>query len=135
MTTTELIEKIGKARRPSRDLDASIALAFGWQKVKSDGIVPEYGQDETGCRWRPPYKGRAYGLPPFTKEIDAAVRLCEKALPGWRWAVEKRSGGMTLAWVTEKDDSPSIPAMHKVPVLSLVLAILKAKQVREDSQA
>lgn len=81
-----------------------------------------------------PERGQA-GLKPraYLTSVDAAIALTSSTLPGWRYAVERRAAGMCLAWVSEEDDAPCIPAMHRDTAIALVLATLRALQQKGSS--
>lgn len=69
--------------------------------------------------------------PRYTSSIDAAVALCERVLPGWKWAVRNCSGGPTAS-VHHGSETPNVwnktkAARSSTPALAFCAAILRAK--------
>lgn len=68
MTIDELITKLEKADGPSRELDAEIARAVGYD-VRTDRAMP-------GRFFFEPVKGESWkDVPPYVSSIDAALTL------------------------------------------------------------
>lgn len=128
---SSLIARLEKAEGSDGQLDADVAEASrivpaGYERAIVHGKAQPYF-------WHREDRKAAYWSMPVTSSIDAAVSLAERVLPRWRYAIERRAGGMCLAWVTEEDDAPCIPAMHPHSALALVLATLRALQQKGSS--
>lgn len=117
-----LIERLEKAIGPDRELDWRIAEKFD---------IPE--RWPTSALWPPFMPKSKYdkSIPAYSASIDAAVALVERVLPGWTWTLDSGSSTATL-W--EQDSAPE--HLHQVrgatPSLALCLAILRAKEDRDD---
>jgi hypothetical protein len=112
-----LIARITAATEPSRELDAEIALAFGWLKQPDpSGFVDFYWTRRNGS-------GDFAEPPGFTISIDSALTLVK---PGIRWALsmwEDHAGfetGLGMA-----GDPGCFYAVHKLAPLAIVLAALR----------
>lgn len=75
-----------------------------------------------------------YGVPPYAKlltSLDAALALCERVLPGWRWGVHCHPSiaGQFRVALTKPSPLRPIPiiADHCAPALAFCLAILRAR--------
>lgn len=115
--TADLITRLESADGPSRELDADIARAIGWECVVRD---PE-AQGKYVC-WRKHYRsGEWIMLPRYTASIDAALTLVPE---GWDWAIFHTNGGLTIhAWCGDKIDH-----FGDTPALALCIAALRAHQ-------
>jgi hypothetical protein len=68
----ELATRCEKATGPDREIDAAIALAFGWKEVKQAGI---------SARWfAPQCYSFDYAPPQFTASLDAITSLIEREM-------------------------------------------------------
>lgn len=68
------------AKTPGIELDAAVALAFGWT-IYDDGMGVMQ-------RWRDPDSKIGAGLPPpFTTSLDAGLALAERMRPGEWWTL------------------------------------------------
>jgi hypothetical protein len=118
MTREELIVALEKAERPSRKLDAEVALVVGWKVVVGDTWMGPHGE---------------IAVPEYTTSIDAALTLVPE---GWRWAVGDKDDRTDVPWAqvfrtdletgelvmfAEDDCYPATPA------LALCIAALKAR--------
>jgi hypothetical protein len=68
-TTASLVERIERAAGPSRELDADIARAVGWQDVHGSPL------DDGFMGGRPPGGSNWLHVPGFSGSIDAALSL------------------------------------------------------------
>lgn len=92
---TDLIKAIREAKEGSRELDAALHYVLGPRprpiKREGDAYYAFYQiADEPEPRWHHVFEDRgtaAWGYPPVTTSLDAAVALCERVLPGWWWRV------------------------------------------------
>ena len=129
MRRAEIIERLEKAEGFDRDIDADIYIEFNIPAERV-GRLDRLG----GCvGWWPkdaPYES-AVDVPRYTASLDAAIALVERTLPGWRFAIERRANGMTLAWLTEEDDAPCIPAMHSKDCHALLISLFRALEAKE----
>jgi hypothetical protein len=109
-TLSELAERVEAAQGPDRELDWLIATATG----------SRIGEHEKFLAFH------------YTKELDAAVALCERVLPGTAYQVTKKLNGKCYALVQKKaakgvcfewwSESRDVP----IPALALVAATLRA---------
>ncbi len=66
--------------------------------------------------------------------IDAAVKLLEEVLPGWKWMIYSYGGAVAY------EEHPDYPTIMKnkgegkapTPAAALVAAILRAKEAQDD---
>lgn len=70
-------------------------------------------------------------IPSFTASIDAAVALAERVLPGWLPSISKSI--QRRYWYVELSRVgygcvKDVDAVHDIPAIALVIAILRAKQ-------
>lgn len=79
--TNDLLERVGAATGPDREIDAEIA----WACLEEDwSSGPERAVSEPFAHIKM--------LPEYTASLDAALALVERVLPGWLPSVEKRRG-------------------------------------------
>lgn len=114
MTLKDLLHELEKAKGPSRQLDKRLA-----QLVAIDAIEG-WRIDPYGCTDKP------Y----FTQSIDAAVALCEQALPGL--LCEVCNIGYATIWSVSphpanRAQNGSYWEPRATPALALCTAIVKAK--------
>lgn len=144
MTTTELIAALEKADAPSRELDAEIAVAFGWGR-QSSHYLNINGATESHTLWlRPGSTSKDLGelidemreagatnalmpdsLPPrYTSSIDAALSLVPE---GWRFVrfEHPRSDEPCLAALVAPDGFAKGKA--QTPAIAIVIACLRAQ--------
>lgn len=68
--------------------------------------------------------------PEVTASIDAAVALCERVLPGWKWSLQNSgvlSDSSGYAMVAPDAEATTIIAEAATPPLAHLAAILRAK--------
>ena len=110
MTIQELLERVGNADGPDRELDAALFVAL----VVNPRQVPAY-----------------------SASVDAALALVEEKLPGWKWAIAKESdgfGGMEYEaelfgpQYSSREQNPATFAVHLglTAPLAPIAALLKA---------
>lgn len=121
---TDLISRLKTATGPSRELDAEIALACGWQHDHAMAYGGEFWQSPTGQICPQP--------PQFTKYIDVARTLVDNGLIvrliiGYAATVASILTGSILSPDTKEWEGIS----YATPAIALVIACLKA---REDSK-
>lgn len=78
MTIPEIITALCKATKPSRDLDAEIALCVG-------AIPPDYTRRGDFATWWDDHTGFYWESPFYTDSIDVALTLVPKV---WDWVVD-----------------------------------------------
>ena len=112
---TALLTRLTTATAGSRELDAEVAMALGWQKV--------------GTLWWSPYRadgsssGRV-GSPPFTTSLDPAFAEVERR--GLSIDVWVSLSGMASCciWRTEDETAPDYTAA--TPALAACAALIAA---------
>jgi hypothetical protein len=120
-----LIDRLAKLDGPDREVDAEIALQNGWSVFPGDNwIGPE----------------AEIVVPDYTRSVDAAIALAERALPGWRvenlceWEDETlRSRGPWTCDLRKNGENFFSPLKGKcghapTPAIALCIAILRAKE-------
>lgn len=140
MTLEDLIDALGKATGPDRELDTKIWLltTSGATRrtqhiVSSTGAWPTYDIDETRDA-----TGALIIVPAVTASIDAAVTLVEQVRPDWRienlceWDHERlRDRGPWMCDLVERGKDcltgKSAKCAHApTPAIALVLATLRS---------
>lgn len=140
-----LLARVEAAEEPDRYIDCWLACAL-------DGFFPvpkqwPVGLHDNAMTWRMDfcrYEGGGLVSPGYggdqmvrrySASLDAALALCELALPGWRWIIDsngRRDGvdlGKPLASVFTDQYDPDAPfhdAAAPSPALALLAAMLKA---------
>lgn len=125
-----LIARLEAAEVGSRELDAEIARAMGWEvhNARRNGLwVVPFGEHDT-CD-----PEAMFALGNYTTSLDAALALAERVLDGWRWSVQQLGpnyeASLTLPnGVFLLSSDTEVYAIGKNPALALCIAILKAKQ-------
>ncbi|OWV62534.1 hypothetical protein ATY75_11955 [Rhizobium sp. N122] len=136
MSIAEIIESLEKASGPSRYLDKDIHIIVG---------LAEPGAENYG-----PYLYRKMACPRYTESVDAAIALCEAALPGAK--ISLFVNHLTSA----KDESGARATVHrkkgpkcpytgirwpacqgecfhsKTAPLAICIALLKAKEAEDE---
>jgi hypothetical protein len=137
-----LIERLEKATGPDRTLDCCIAVdADGFFEVAPqwDGGPVGYGyiDKSDGARIEPGHGGDQL-VPRYTRSIDAALALTERAVP---WAnchgYDKDNGGFT-AYVSRnhvpRNEAQFYEAQHKTSLpLAILIATLRALLSQEKA--
>jgi hypothetical protein len=102
---SELRERLENAEKPSRDLDVQIYRAIVLQN--------NYAVD---------FKA-------FTKSLDAAIALVERALPGWEWDIgtyaDCHRKGYFASLVEDGFEEDGEQVFGATPALALCVALLK----------
>jgi hypothetical protein len=117
--TDSLLSRLQSLTAPSREVDAEIALANGWQTTFARTV------------WMNPDKHLDHDPPRYTESLDAALMLAPEAMT---WTVSKwfnHSGdGDTAYYWADLHCAPDEhwSAHHKLPSVSLLIAIMKAKK-------
>lgn len=123
--TESLISRLEALTEPSREIDAEIALAFGWAHIC----------DQAGFWWEAPGNSEDCHIAPprFTDSIDAALTLVPEG-----WALHILHGGRkeangTQPWAAtlsiNGDAQTSVDAEHvSSAAMALLIAIMKAKE-------
>jgi hypothetical protein len=136
-----LLARLRAAAGPDRKLDLEVARVGGWY-----GIV----QEKTGV-WRgfapgEPRRTRRY-VPGFTADLDAALALVERVLPGWFVGIQQNYIGnppRVQPWsVTldhyqgavhrqvEGNDAPTAPLAVLIALLSALNAVSPSNTEQE----
>lgn len=123
---SDLLARVEAATGPDRELDDSLALASGWHPP---GVDPRlFSNPDT-------HRLYAHHAPAFTASLDAALALCERVLPGWRWTLDSESNREGVprgkpgasVYIDQYDpDAPFHSAEAPTPALALLAAMLKA---------
>ncbi|WP_298700967.1 hypothetical protein [uncultured Brevundimonas sp.] len=126
-----LIARLEAAEAGSRELDAAIPRALGWDvhNARRNGLwVVPFGEYDT-CD-----PDDMFELGEFTTSLDAALALAERVLPGWAWMVrhwpEDQGNGIAgwTAYVRATDcELVGSGPVFSTPALALVIATLRAK--------
>lgn len=125
MTAPSLLSRLRAAAGPSRELDAEVARACGWEVRTED------------CIWwdvevRAPGSADVVELPRFTDDLNAAVSLVPE---GHSWAVECHHDHGSYAVVQPDLDGEELAGEHvrgagvATPALALCMAALAARGV------
>lgn len=115
----EILARVEKATGPDREIDAALAIVFGW--------THEVNIEEDFECWRDT-NGKAAYLPRLTDSIDAITRLIERQLPGWHIA-SGTVGEQDTPWacLTEPDgEFRDFAAHHVSEALARTEALLRA---------
>lgn len=130
------LAEVEGAAGPSRELDARIALHFGWTRERDREVFAPH--HEPPWAWTDPDgfscgHVRDEGAPvALTSSIDAALALVERVLPGWGWGVFVR-GGLVQADVCKTSPLRPMPIVAKgcaTPALAILSALLRALDAR-----
>lgn len=135
MGSADLIECLEKLTGPSREVDADIYEALGYEvKRKPERIVTTWRAgwskswayfDMSTRRW--------IAMGRLTHSLDAIVALIEQKLPGWIWDVTSTR----TAWLMDPENNfvpeakPSLKAAEWRPAthaIAMCLALLKAME-------
>jgi hypothetical protein len=121
-TLIALSERVQAATGADRELDADIFEAFG--------PIDEIHLRSWCKAGRPSRPRRSYieaWALEYTKSIDEAAALLNRALPGWKWMASTCSGGPTASVHHEREGSSSFWKFTKVARAPTVpLALLSA---------
>ena len=90
-----------------------------------------------------PPKGGWYDedfIPEYTDDIDAALALVAKVLPGWEWLVRRKGGDSYFANIHAPDVIPNeggecFPAIAASPALAILAALLAALIAQSEEAA
>jgi len=118
--TLDLIERLREAAGGNRELDAALALHFGWM-IYDDGMG-------VMDRWEDPDGKVGAGVPPpFSSSLDAALELVHRVLPGQATAVGDMAfdpPGKPWACIWTKGGSPKFHGEAPTAPLALLLALM-----------
>jgi len=131
----ELLERVRKAEGPDRELDAELAICFGWQYRSRKGRGREWLDDSFGSveTWvRQP--------PAFTASLDAITALIERELPGQAWTLGKNVHyhywQCTFIALDENGNPFGLASSHAAatPEIAMVAAFLSAKAALAEAR-
>jgi hypothetical protein len=147
---TALIERLENAEGPSRELDASIAVAIGWKLPQPMGEAKPYLKMPTkadGCAvgtyWLMQRSGASLRTAPkFTESIDPAMTLVPE---GWDWNLSSNNvacicrdyaDAFAPVFWSQKFEPPRVSWDKRIgtvatPALALSIAALRARQAME----
>lgn len=126
-TLPELLEALESATEPSRELDDDLRKLF----------LPDFEKRCwcTGACMK--LHGVCVAVPKYTSSLDAAVSLCEAALPAWTaWEIRSRANKTRFhAEVSRVVDGEEeyIAASHPNPALALCTAICRAVMATQEN--
>jgi len=132
---SELLARVEKATKREREVDAAIALAFGWRHV----MEPYSGGDPIPCWYD--HNNIEQFLPYFTSSLEAAVALVERVLPGVSYV--QRHDPDQIKWdgrhyAANVGDMPheggNFWIAAPTPALALIAATLRALKVRAEAE-
>ena len=127
MTDLEsLIARVEAAEAGGRELDAEIGFAIDGWKTNLCPTVDElkYLVENNGLR-----------IPPYTSDLNAALKLVEAKLPGWDWQVSsfgKRGSAKVYHLAGENfandgdDEDFAVTSDGATPALAICAALLRA---------
>lgn len=128
----ELLERVRSATGPDREID--VALLHLWEP--SHEALCSYDQryqtelrDGVFSVWKTDGGYSAsVPFPRFTASVDAALALCERVLPGWKWNIghDANDDLHAMVWhgVTEHDEYGSTAPLT---ILAALLSVLISK--------
>lgn len=121
MAVADLISELENTAKPSREIDAKLALVFGWQRRVE---VAEGVATTRKVSWLHPINGDNR-LPAFTFSVDAALELLD--------LVAKNSHG-GVSWVSDENGvictakiDDGLPHHAATPALVICVAALHLK--------
>lgn len=139
-----LIERVEKATGPDREIDARLKIFVAdedclyWGRGDDFGCTTrEYLLRWDDENWREAASELAHGEPHYTADIDAALSLVSRALPGWGWSVASDMGeGRVFGAAMSPLGLASAALMTQTaraptPALAIILALLRAKAAQD----
>lgn len=140
-----LLARLEAAEGPDRDLDAALHVGLCKPQQYPDDLryyrLPSPNMDHMemcapGTYWLKKRSGQSLqAAPHYTASLDAAIALCERAMPGWGWSVT-RKGGCSWACVNEPYATVEIVrGEHTQPALAICIAIVKALIAQQAKDA
>lgn len=133
----ELLERVEKAERPDREIDAAVYVSLFIPRERAGRIDVAIGY----VGWWPkdgPYES-AVEVDRYTSSIDACVALIEKVLPDWTaWELLSR-GGKTRFFVQISKLGPDDEEIYAdgrgpTPPLAFLAALLSALIAKEEGK-
>lgn len=116
-TLSDLLERVRGATGPSRELDADLYRALGYEVRQSgDGF----------WTWSQSGGSDLRILPKFTASLDAALALVERVLPGWEWSVGSDQGCAIATVWTPHAGVDDLDVGGPTPALAILAALLSA---------
>lgn len=127
----ELIDRLGTAGEPSREIDAEIARAVGWT------TRPHHDKSWYPDVWINPKTGWEEYLPKFTRSFDEAITLLPEGMVvidltlSWDTCKERGHPAATIRWYPPKTPDPKdwharVVTAKTIP-LTVCLAALEAR--------
>lgn len=120
-----LRERVAKAAGPDREIDARICQALlpylsGANYGRPGLVVDMAAPSVLGG-------GQIAEAPPLTASIDAAIRLVERVLPGWRWDVGSSTVDYSsMLWDPAPAGASTAEIFARTAPLAILLALLDA---------
>ena len=115
----DIIRRLVAATGPDRELDAEIAIAFGWERC---------GQFPSGEHyWRDPKMQFRPQPPRYTESLDATLTLVPKI---FRWMIEQHADFRFRATVGDNVTGGGC-GVSNMPAIAFLIAILRAKESGE----
>ena len=137
----DIIARMEKAEGPSRELDALIWSCIGEGEYGPTTLVNGRTMFEAIEAFPTDMAGiaRAWEVERFSESIDAAVALCERMLPKYAPSVgmnvHYRHWTGFVNYIDERGLVASYSSIHSVPAIALLLALFRALQAQEESEA
>lgn len=115
----QVIADLEAARRPSRALDWSIGVLFGWVKQVDETTDPQTSELTRKENWVSPATGKFAKVPEYTSILDRAVEL----------ALQVGGGSYSLARVREEYRASvgGHVSRDAAPAIALCIAALRHK--------
>lgn len=135
----ELLDRVNAATGPDREIDERLAILAGWHWKPQMGSFGYWvGPDDFD------YFGYTGDVPNFSEDMNAALALVERVVPGWVWTVAARNTApehgrpwadvASLEWIEAGDDAIGCEyaeASAATPALALLSALLSALIARD----
>lgn len=108
-----LRDQIKGLEKGSREVDAAVAIAFGWLKMND--------------QWKAPGDGILRTFPPrFTDSLDAIRALIERVLPGWLVDTYEHRDGSATYVISSPHSSIASASDGPTTCLAALLALIEA---------
>lgn len=133
---SDLIERVGKAEGPDREIDADLVRTCCpgsrvSQYLASDEEPSVFHAHTIGLNDRA-------DVPRYTESLDAALSLVDRMLPGWTRSVDATlpEAGIAVDLYPPDQGSAGVRGDHKIEAIATCLALLRAleeKGLAKDS--
>lgn len=125
-TIETLMSELRTAKGPDRQLDARIAAAFGFRRVKT-----QLDSDNSRPRWIAPTGEEIGTIPFYTSSIDDAGLLLRWNTPGTNWGLSWEEGTASTQIATDEVCQAATPPL--AVCLAAMQRLSKQPQPPRDS--